>query len=185
MFISTKRPDFSFGDLQRLTRFYDELLRQGFSRQPLACESFVLWLDGKACTIVEGTRWHRSSDKIHIPVAEDREEGPYLGWKLTVILALMSISGHTSNPELMALVEQKLTAFLTGTYQAVMAPLASREDGRPVERIAWSIKDGIAAELDGQWVRPLSGEPVEVTPDWVVMELDTASSRAADTGAED
>lgn len=173
MHISIKPPELTAEKRQQLTDFYSIVLRQGFAHFPLREREAVLWVDGKARVIKSYSEWALTEEYLYIGYSGDRGQDymsdPIL--RLATVTALMAMTGHTSNPTLMALVEQRLSAILAGNYQTAVAALGQRPDGSPVEQIAWSTTGGLAARLGDEWVRPLTGEPVEVGAGWVVLEV--------------
>lgn len=173
MHISIKPPELTAEKRQQLTDFYSLVLRQGFANWPLREREAVLWIDGRARVIKTYSEWSLTEEHLYIGYSYDRGQAhmsdPIL--RLATVTALMAMTGHTGNPTLMGLVEQRLSAILAGNYQTAVAALGQRPDGRPVEQIAWSTIQGLAARLGDEWVRPLTGEPVAVGAGWVVLEV--------------
>lgn len=173
MHISIKPPELAAEKWQQLTDFYSRVLRHGFASWPLLEREAVLWVDGKVRVIKAYSEWSLTGEHLYIGYSYDRGQDhmsdPIL--RLATVTALMAMTGHTGNPTLMGLVEQRLSAILAGNYQTAVAALGQRPDSRPVEQIAWSTAHGLAARLGDEWVRPLTGEPVEVGAGWVVLDL--------------
>lgn len=164
-----------------LTRYYEQLLTFGYAEFCPAVKSLVFWVDRIAVTVLDGTSWELTPRRVYIPTYQDVGEMANPQWKLSVILAMMSCSGHVEDTRLMKLVEDRLTALLTGLYSVVTAPLATRENGQAIGRIAWSLVNGLAADINGAWYRPITGEPVTVDESWVILELVKASPKLTDT----
>ena len=188
-----KGPKLSTENSQAMTRFYGEVLSRGYSRYPLSSSQLIVWMDNEAKFLYVDRRWSLGSEYLYIGSQEDAGSGSMEdpSNRLGVILAMMAETGHTSDPELIKLVEQRLSAILAGVYKSCVAPLAQREDGREVTQIAWSVNGGIAGRLDGRWVSPVTGEGVQVDSSWVVVgvpeevgELVTASEGLPTTNEE-
>ena len=186
MHISIKPPELAAEKWQQFTDFYSLVLRHGFAHWPLRDRETVLWIDGSARVIKTYSEWSLTEQYLYIGYAydrgSDRMSDPIL--RLATITALMAMTGHTGNPTLMGLVEQRLSAILAGNYQTAVAALGQRPDGSPVEQIAWSTAHGLAARLGDEWVRPLTGEPVEVGAGWVVLEVPKQQAVAVGGEAE-
>lgn len=177
MNISIKPPELTQQQREDLKFFYKKTLEYGFAYWPLPDYTLVIWIDGRALAVRQDVYASLRDNAVFL--ANDRDEGDRTlddSQRLAIILALMSQTGHASDPELLELVEQRLVKILAGTYQAAVAPLGQRPDGRPVERIAWSLDDGLAAQIGDEWLRPVTGEPVQVGTGWVV--LDVAENKA-------
>lgn len=173
MNISIKAPEFTEREREELTRFYYLVLQQGYANWPFSNARAVLWINGGGRRIKSYREWSLTEDFLYIGYSMDNGEGQLADpiARLAIVTALMSLTGHTSNPELMALVERRFAQITQGNYQAMVAPLGQRADNRPVEQIAWSSDGRLAAQLDGEWVRPLTGEPIEVGEGWVVLDV--------------
>jgi len=173
MNISIKPPELTQEQREALKVFYKQTLERGYAYYPLPNDMLVIWIDGRV-RAVRQYDYMTLTDQI-VYLANSRDEGDSSlrdpGQRFAIILALMSQTGHASDPELQGLVEQRLAKILAGTYQAAVAPLGQRPDGRPVERIAWSMDGGLAAQIGDEWLRPVTGEPVQVGSGWVVLDV--------------
>ena len=186
MNISIKAPEFSETEREELTRFYYLVLQQGYANWPFSNARAVLWINGNARRVksYREWKWSLTEDNLYIGYDIDRGEGELADptARLAVVTALMSLTGHTSNQELMALVERRFAQIVQGNYQMMVAPLGQRSDNRPIEQIAWSTDGRLAAQLDGEWVRPLTGEPIEVGEGWVVLDVAEREARPLPSG---
>lgn len=179
MNISFKAPEISKAGLEDLTRFYYYVLQRGHAEWPAGRIQAVLWVNGIPRNVKSYRVWHITEDNLYIGHASDSGEGEMSNpiTRLAVVTALMSLTGHTNNPELMALVERRFAQITQDNFQVIVAPLGQRPDDRPVEQIAWSADGRLAAQLDGQWVRPLTGEPIAVGEGWVVLDVAEREAR--------
>ena len=181
-----KGPKLSTENSQAMTRFYGEVLSRGYSRYPLSSSQLIVWMDNEAKFLYVDRRWSLGSEYLYIGSQEDAGSGSMEdpSNRLGVILAMMAETGHTSDAELLKLVEQRLSTILAGVYKNCVAPLAQREDGREVTQIAWSVNGGIAGRLDGRWVSPVTGEGVQVDSSWVVVGVpeEVGETSAAEEG---
>ena len=187
MNISIKVPEFTDAERQALSDFYELVLKNGYATWPSSNARAVLWINGTARRVKTYREWSLTEDNLYIGYGVDRGEGELADptTRLAIVTALMSLTGHTSNPELMALVERRFAQITQGNYQAMVAPLGQRPDNRPVEQIAWSADGRLAAQLDGDWVRPLTGEPIEVGEGWVVLDVAEKEARPLSSGQEE
>ena len=187
MNISIKAPEFTDAERQALSDFYELVLKNGYATWPSSNARAVLWINGTARRVKTYREWSLTEDNLYIGYGVDRGEGELADptTRLAIVTALMSLTGHTSNPELMALVERRFAQITQGNYQAMVAPLGQRPDNRPVEQIAWSADGRLAAQLDGDWVRPLTGEPIEVGEGWVVLDVVEREARPLSSGQEE
>jgi hypothetical protein len=174
MQIEINQPLLTEEDNQKLKRFYKEVLSEGKGSWPLGSHTLILWINGIPRRVYYASRWELKDDLIRIGYSYDEgiEELANPVNRFAIIMALMNLTGHSRDFELLALAEARLSKVLVQTYQGALAPLGQRSDRRPVERIAWSQEGGLAAELDGEWVRPLTGEPVNVSG-WTVVDIAT------------
>lgn len=173
MNISIKAPEFTEMEREELTRFYYLVLQQGYANWPFSGARAVLWINGTVRRVRPYQEWYLTEDNLYIGYGADRGEGELADptIRLAIVTALMSLTGHTSNSELMALVERRFAQITQDNYQATVAPLGQRADNRPIEQIAWTADGRLAAQLDGEWVRPLTGEPIKVGEGWVVLDV--------------
>lgn len=187
MNISIKAPEFTEREREELTRFYYLVLQQGYANWPFLNARVVLWINGTARRIKPYRQWSLTEDHLYIGCSIDNGDDELADpiTRLAIVTALMSLSGHTNNPELMALVERRFAQITQGNYQAMVAPLGQRADNRPVEQIAWTADGQLAAQLDGEWVRPLTGEPIEVGEGWVVLDVAEREARPLSSGQEE
>lgn len=183
MNISIKAPEFTQAELDILSVFYEVVLKNGYANWPFNARA-VLWINGKARRIKSYREWSVTEDFLYIGYGVDSGEGQMADptARLAVVTALMSLTGHTSNQELMALVERRFAQITQGNYQAMVSPLGQRSDNRPIEQIAWSADGQLAAQLDGEWVRPLTGEPIAVGEGWVVLSVAEREARPVPSG---
>lgn len=187
MNISIKAPEFTQGELDILSDFYEVVLKNGYAIWPFSNARAVLWINGKARLIKSYREWSLTEDFLCIGYGVDSGEGQMADptARLAVVTALMSLTGHTSNQELMALVERRFAQITQGNYQTMVAPLGQRPDNRPVEQIAWTADGRLAAQLEGEWVRPLTGEPIAVGEGWVVLSVAERVARPLSSGQEE
>lgn len=173
MNIAIKPPELTEQEKSKLLTFYKKVLQDGYAQWPLREGQAALWIDGKVRRIQPYSEWLLATDVLYIGYSSDRGQGdvsdPTI--RLAIVTALMTLTGHACDQTLMELVERRLATIMAGNYQTAVAPLGQRVDGRPIEQMAWSTRDGLAARLEGEWVRPLTGEPVEVGAGWVVLDL--------------
>lgn len=187
MNISIKAPEFTQVELDILSVFYEVVLKNGYANWPFSNARAVLWINGKARRIKSYREWSVTEDFLYIGYGVDSGEGEMADptARLAVVTALMSLTGHTSNQELMALVERRFAQITQGNYQTMVAPLGQRPDNRPVEQIAWTADGRLAAQLEGEWVRPLTGEPIAVGEGWVVLSVAERVARPLSSGQEE
>lgn len=184
MNISIKPPEFTEAERQALSNFYEVILKNGYANWPFSNARVVLWVNGTARRIKSYREWSLVEDYLYIGYGVDDGEGQMADptVRLAVVTALMSLTGHTSNPELMALVERRFAQIVQDNYQMMVSPLGQRSDNRPIEQIAWSADGRLAAQLDGEWVRPLTGEPIAVGEGWVVLDVAEREARPLPSG---
>lgn len=173
MNISIKAPEFTETEREKLTRFYHLVLQRGYANWPFSNARAVLWINGTARRIKHYEEWYLTEDNLYIGYGVDSGINELANpiTRLAIVTALMVFTGHIGDSTLMELVERRLATIMAGNYQTAVAPLGQRADGRPIEQMAWSTRDGLAARLEGEWVRPLTGEPVEIGAGWVVLDL--------------
>lgn len=173
MNIAIKPPELKEQEKSMLLTFYKKVLQDGYAQWPLREGQLALWIDGRVRRIQSYSEWYLSAESLYIGYSSDRGQDNVSDptTRLAIVTALMSLTGHACDQTLMELVERRLATIMVGNYQTAVAPLGQRADGRPIEQMAWSTRDGLAARLEGEWVRPLTGEPVEVGAGWVVLDL--------------
>lgn len=173
MNIAIKLPELTEQEKSKLLTFYKNVLQNGYATWPLRDGQMALWIDGRVRRIQTYSEWLLATDVLYIGYSsdggQDNVSDPAV--RLAIVTALMALTGHACDQTLMELVERRLATIMAGNYQTAVAPLGQRADGRPIEQMAWSTRDGLAARLGEEWVRPLTGEPVEVGAGWVVLDL--------------
>lgn len=159
------------GDKAKLDLFYAKSLKDGFAQWPLDKRKVLIYIDGIPRHIYGDSRWSIESEYIYIGYSLDEGTGFFANpaARLACTAALMGITGHAGKSELIALLSERLAKVMAGVYDTVVKPLASTLDSRPIRRMAWSVDGGLATWTDGAWVG-MTGEPVVVGPDWIVVD---------------
>lgn len=154
-----------------MEQFYRKVLRDGFAQWPLEGLRLPIFIDGKVRRIYSDTRWSCQEEYIYIGSRRDEGSGDFSSpaARLAVTTTLMGMTGHSSSPELIGLLSERLAKVMAGVYDSVVKPLAETSDSRPVRRMAWSASGGLASWIDGEWVG-LTGEPVTVGAGWTVID---------------
>lgn len=157
----------------KVEQFYRKVLQDGFAQWPLEGLRLPIFINGKMRRICSDTRWSCQEEYIYIGRGLDEGSGDFSSpaARLAVTSTLMGITGHSTSPELIGLLSERLAKVMAGVYDSVVKPLASTADSKPVRRMAWSASGGLASWVDGEWVG-LTGEPVAVGTDWIVIDTE-------------
>lgn len=156
-----------------LNTFYEKVLKDGFAQWPLDKDKVTLYIDGIHRKIYSNNEWGSGSEYIYIGYGKDKGDGNFSqpAVRLACVTTLMGITGHSGKPNLIALLGERLAKVMVGVYDSVVKPLAVVADAKPIRRMAWSASGGLASWCDGEWVG-LTGEPVAVGADWIVIDTE-------------